>query len=656
VAYPRVQRTGVPRRTGGAGRLRVIVLLTSVLALSGADTGTISAVSPNLERAFGVSNTGIGLLLSVVTLTGAAGTLPAGVLTDKVNRTRLLAASIGLWAVATVASALTTSYTQLLETRVVLGIVTATAGPAVASLTGDYFSPAERGRVWGWILSGEVVGLAVGVVISGNLASALGWRAALGWAALPALLLAWAMLRLPEPRRSGGGKFYPSAATGAPQAPRRPGSPDTADGSADGLGLVEQLAEQHHVRPYPDLVLHSDPADKSVWWAVTYVLRVRTNLVIIIASALCYFYLAGVNGFALLYAQRHYGINQSAATLVIVAIGAGTVAGILAGGKLSDRLLRRGILSARVIVPIAALLASVPFLALGFSSGSLPVAVPLLVIGVFFLGSANPPGDAARLDIMHPHLWGRSEGIRSFLRTLLVAAAPVTFGFASGHLPGASIGRETGLEYTFALFLAVLVLAGLAILPALRTYPRDVATADASIHATTGPGAAGRRARRDGGRLPGGGRKGSEPAADRAGGGQRRLLRRLRLRGQARDIGIRRRPGPRVHGLADLRPGRGGPGRLHPQPGRLPARQAPGTGPGHRHHRRPRHLYRARRSVARRGLARQPRADRRGDHLAPGHDGRNRHHRPLRTPPRNHACRAIPTPKDTRRRGSVHRR
>ena len=443
----------------------MIVLLTSVLALSGADTGTISAVSSNLERAFGVSNTGIGLLLSVVTLTGAAGTLPAGVLTDKVNRTRLLAASIGLWAVATVASALTTSYTQLLETRVVLGIVTATAGPAVASLTGDYFSPAERGRVWGWILSGEVVGLAVGVVISGNLASALGWRAALGWAALPALLLAWAMLRLPEPRRSGGGKFYPSA---------------------DGLGLVDQLAEQHHIRPYPDLVLHSDPADKSVWWAVTYVLRVRTNLVIIIASALCYFYLAGVNGFALLYAQRHYGINQSAATLVIVAIGAGTVAGILAGGKVSDRLLRRGILNARVIVPIAALLASVPFLALGFSSGSLPVAVPLLVIGVFFLGSANPPGDAARLDIMHPHLWGRSEGIRSFLRTLLVAAAPVTFGFASGHLPGASSGREIGLEYTFALFLAVLVLAGLAILPALRTYPRDVATADASIHAITG--------------------------------------------------------------------------------------------------------------------------------------------------------------------------
>jgi MFS family permease len=477
---------GLLQRAGGAARLRVIVLLISVLALSGADTGTISSVSLNLERAFGVSNTGIGLLLSVVLLTGAAGTLPAGVLTDKVNRTRMLGYSIGLWAAATVASALATSFTWLLVARVLLGIVTATAGSSVASLTGDYFPPAERGRVWGWILSGEVLGLAVGMVISGNLAQALGWRVAVGWAALPSLLLAWAMLRLPEPRRSGGGPFYTSAAAarGAQEASCGPaGSSAPADSSGKGLGRVGELAEQRHVRPYPDLVLHSDPAGRSLWWAARYVLRVRTNLVIIIATALAYFYLSGVSGFAMLYVQRHYRISQSAATLVVVAVCAGTMAGGLAGGKVSDRLLRRGIGNARVVVPMAAVLASVPFLALGFSSGALLAAVPLLVIGAFFLSSANPPSDAARLDIMHPHLWGRSEGIRSFLRTLLQAAAPIVFGFVSEHLADANGGGEQGLGYTFVVFLAVLLLAGLAILPALRTYPRDVATADASIHA-----------------------------------------------------------------------------------------------------------------------------------------------------------------------------
>ena len=249
--------------------------------------------------------------------------------------------------------------------------------------------------------------------------------------------------RLPEPRRSAGGPFYASAAParGAQEASCGPaGSPAPADSGVKGLGRVGELAEQRHVRPYPDLVLHSDPAGRSLWWAVRYVLRVRTNLVIIVATALAYFYLSGVSSFAMLYVQGHYRISQSAATLVVVAVCAGTVAGGLAGGKVSDRLLRRGMGNARVVVPMAAVLASVPFLALGFSPGPLLAAVPLLVIGAFFLSSANPPSDAARLDIMHPHLWGRSEGIRSFLRTLLQAAAPIVFGFVSEHLADANGG------------------------------------------------------------------------------------------------------------------------------------------------------------------------------------------------------------------------
>jgi len=479
-------RENLVERAGGADRLRVVVLLAAVLGLSGADTGTVAAVASNLERAFSVSNTDIGVLLSVVMLVGAAGTVPVGALTDRVTRTRLLALSISLWAGATVLSAMATSFAWLLAARVVLGVVTATAGPTVASLTGDFFPAAERGRIYGWIVSGELTGVAMGLVISGIVAEAAGWRAAVGWAALPSVGLAWAILRLPEPVRGGGGQLHASvpAARGARQArPAGADLPAPAGGALGELGLVDEIAEQRHIRPYPGLVLQCDPADRSLWWAVRYVLRVRTNVVIIVASALAYFYLSGVEGFALLYAQRHYGISKAVATLVVVLIGAGAVAGVISGGRASDKLLHRGILNARVIVPLAALAATVPFMAAGFLSGSLAIAVPLLIIGAFFLGSADPPGDAARLDIIHPHLWGRSEGIRTFLRTLLQAIAPAAFGFASDHWFGSPGGTETGLGYTFVLFLAVLALGALAIAPALRSYPRDVATADASIRA-----------------------------------------------------------------------------------------------------------------------------------------------------------------------------
>ena len=47
--------------------------------------------------------------------------------------------------------------------------MTATAGPAIASLTGDYFPRASAGRVYAYILGGEIAGTAVGFIVSGTL-------------------------------------------------------------------------------------------------------------------------------------------------------------------------------------------------------------------------------------------------------------------------------------------------------------------------------------------------------------------------------------------------------------------------------------------------------------------------------------------------------
>lgn len=131
-------------------------------------------------------------------------------------------------------------------------------------------------------------------------------------------------------------------------------------------------------------------------------------------------------------------------------------------------------------------------------STSVVVALPLLIVGAALLGAPNPPLDAARLDIMHPRLWGRAEAVRTVLRSAGEAAAPVLFGYVSqyvfagpgsaaaggtgGSAPGGT-GGEGGLEYTFLVFLIPLMIAGLLALTALRTYPRDVATASASVRA-----------------------------------------------------------------------------------------------------------------------------------------------------------------------------
>ena len=110
----------------------MIVLFAAVLALSGADAATVGAVAPQLESSVGINNTDLGLLSSVSLLVGAVFTIPVGLLVDRTKRMPLLALSIVLWSLASLFSAFAASFGGLLLTRLALGAVAASAGPAVA--------------------------------------------------------------------------------------------------------------------------------------------------------------------------------------------------------------------------------------------------------------------------------------------------------------------------------------------------------------------------------------------------------------------------------------------------------------------------------------------------------------------------------------------
>jgi MFS family permease len=162
---------------GGAARARVILALAGVLALSSADVATVGAAATQLRHAPAISNTDLGLLVTVASLVAAVATLPFGVLADRVRRTWTLGAMIACWGAAMIWSATAGSFTTLLLARVFLGVAAAAAGPMIASLTGDYFPGSERGRVYGYILTGDLLGAGFGFAVTGDIA-ALSWRAA----------------------------------------------------------------------------------------------------------------------------------------------------------------------------------------------------------------------------------------------------------------------------------------------------------------------------------------------------------------------------------------------------------------------------------------------------------------------------------------------
>jgi MFS family permease len=479
----------------------VIVLLAAVLALNSADTATVGASATQLRQALHISNADIGLLVAVTSAVAAVASLPFGALVDRVRRTGLLTWTIVLWGAAMLASATAPSFGALLIDRVFLGAVTAAAGPAVASLVGDWFPSAERGRIYSYILSGELLGAGLGFAVTGDIA-ALSWRLAFIILALPTIPLALWMSRLPEPRRGGASELLPGgldvlgshAADGSPSSEsashrrrygtrrmRRARQGDEAPWLAEQPDIREtdaqRVARDKGILADEDLVLRGDPRRMGLIAAVRYVLRVRTNVILIVSSAFGYFFLAGVQTFGVEFAKGQYRIGQALANLLMLALGAGALLGVLGGGRLGDYLLKRRYLNGRIMVPAVSALATVALFVPALMTRRASSALPYLIVAAFFLSAQNPPIDAARLDIMPPLLWGRAEGVRTFLRTSAQALAPLLFGvfadlFGGGH---------KGLQYAFILMLAPLAVSGVVLLRARRTYPRDVATAAASV-------------------------------------------------------------------------------------------------------------------------------------------------------------------------------
>jgi MFS family permease len=504
-------RGEVVRRVGGTARARVICIFGLVLALNGADASTVGAIAPQLAHAFHGTTIGtgrIGLLSSVSLLVGAVGTIPVGLLVDRIKRIPMLSVSIVLWSIASLLSAFAGSYGALLLTRLLLGLVVATAGPAIASLTGDYFPAQERGKIYAYILGGEIAGTAFGFIISSSVASAISWRAAFVLLSIPGFFLARELYRtVPEPLRGGQSHLEPGAedlVEAAARARARPRDewlePDEMETKVEDV--AQRAARRLGARADPELVLKEDPRNLTLREAVRYVLQIPTNVMMIISSSLGYFYFAGLQTFALLFVRGHYHVGEATSQLVLALLVLGALIGTLFSGWLADELVRRGFLNSRVWIPGVCYLAAGVLLIPGLVSDSLTPALWFDVAGAALISAANPPLDAARLDIMPAGLWGRAEGVRTFLRSLAQALAPLIFGelaalvagiaasnvhqapVGTKNLPPVSPAEASGLEAAFLILLVALFAGGVAMLRARHTYARDVATAGASEQGT----------------------------------------------------------------------------------------------------------------------------------------------------------------------------
>ena len=152
-------------------------------------------ILPEIGRVFDVTPSRAGLTISVLVIAVVAGAWVWGPLSDRVGRRTCLIAASALLVPASVAVALAPSFEVLLVVRAIQGLVL--PGLLVVGLpyVSEVFVPAFGARAMGWYMASLISGGLIGRLGVALLASATGWRFALGVLAVFPLIAVVVMAR-----------------------------------------------------------------------------------------------------------------------------------------------------------------------------------------------------------------------------------------------------------------------------------------------------------------------------------------------------------------------------------------------------------------------------------------------------------------------------
>ena len=418
-------------------------------ALQSGEQISLSQAADGIKAHFHTTDVLIGLLPLAMAATGLFGAIPMGRLTDTSRRTRLIAAATVLWAFCMAGVALSASLLMLFVLRMGLGGIEASSMAAV-SLVADYYPVVDRAKRIGMYSGCALLGALFSFAVGGVLVDTWGWRAAF-WPWIPlAAVVTFLVLRLPEPARgeqdADHAAFLAAAVPPAVTAALVETPADAAlDASADAeIGWREVF---DRLRTVP-----------SFWCAILGVMMAQLLLI-------------AAQFWGIPYFKRVHGFSTSKAGGLAGAFGAGAILGIIFGGFVSDRLVRRGVVNARAYVAASSAALAVVTLGPAWYVHNLVVGAPLFVLGAMFLTGAIPPTEALIADVVPANMRGRANTIRSAARVLSNAGPFVVAVISTGF--GGTKG--TGLRMGLTLFTPIMLFMTFALVRAARTYPRDLA-------------------------------------------------------------------------------------------------------------------------------------------------------------------------------------
>jgi MFS family permease len=323
------------------------------------DRTTISLLVEPMKRDLHISDTQIGMLqgLAFALLYTFLG-LPIARLSDRHSRRSIIAAGVFIWSIMATLCGLARTAMQLFMARVGVGVGEAALSPAAYSIITDSFPRAKLGRAFGFYNIGITIGAGTALLVGGIVVGAVSgagasytlpifgqvhaWQMVFIVTGAPGILLPLLLLTFREPARRG----------------------------------VLQVASSRHAAAAPTKAPLSEVLNY-VWLNRKFY---GLHFVALALLAMCGYSVAAWLPTALI---RAYGVSAGQVGKVL---GVSTIlmnsSGMLLAGVLCDRLTRRGVKDAPIVV---ALISACGIATLSCLPPIMPT-VPLIWIALFIAG------------------------------------------------------------------------------------------------------------------------------------------------------------------------------------------------------------------------------------------------------------------------------
>jgi MFS family permease len=401
----------------------VLALTCLLMVFDFIDRQIIVSMLPFIKTEWSLSDTQLGGLISIVSLTVGLFSIPVALLADRWSRVKCIFAMAFVWSGATIACAFAGSFAQLLVLRGMVGIGEAGYAGAGAALLSHRFPSRMRAAILGAFTASAAIGAVLGVVLGGVIATRFGWHAAFGVVGIPGLILAVLYLLV---------KDY-----------------DTVDLVAPAAG---EKKAKFSFRDVTRAVLNSPSA-----------------LAIYIGGALQLFVVSTVYSWLPSFFNREYGlpVDQAGARAALVLL-AGSVAAV-AWGWLADRTGRDDASNKIRVMAVSAVSSSVVLMAAfgGLSPG--PAQFGLILLGAVLMTGTIGTVAAVTVDVAHPGLRATAIAIGALIQNL--------FGLAGGPFITGVISDTYGLVAALAVVPMFGALAAIAFLTTIGLYRRDLGSA-----------------------------------------------------------------------------------------------------------------------------------------------------------------------------------